>query len=484
VNRELKSVSVVVLLMFITLFVSSSVVQVVAVDSLRVDDRNVRTLYASFSAERGPILVDGEPIAESTPVDSNYSFQRSYPSGELYSAVTGYFTLNQGNTGIEGALNDELSGTSSSQFLDQLKSIVTGDSPRGAAVETTIDPDVQRVAWDALGNNSGAVVALDPTTGAILAMVSKTAFDPNSLAVHDTNEVIAAYNELESSASRPLLNRAIGGDLYPPGSVFKLVVTAAALESGDFTPDSTLPNPESLTLPLSSSVVTNSGGGSCGGGSTTTIANALQLSCNIPFAELGAALGEDRIASMAEKFGFGSSFQIPQTTTPSVYPRGLDEPTLMLSAFGQASVRVHPLQMAMVSGAIANGGVLMQPTLVDSILAPDLTVLQSLEPSVYSMPLSRQNAATLSAMMVNGVDNGVASNARISGVSVAGKTGTAENGPGRPFTLWFTGFAPADNPRVAVAVVVENNGGLSQGAFGNTVAAPIAKKVLEAVLNK
>lgn len=483
-NRELKSVSVVVLLMFITLFVSSSVIQVVAVDSLRVDERNVRTLYASFSAERGPILVDGEPIAESTPVDSNYSFQRSYPNGKLYSAVTGYFTLNQGNTGIEGALNDELSGTSNSQFLDQLTSIVTGESPRGAAIETTIDPDVQRAAWDALGNNTGAVVALNPSTGAILAMVSKTAFDPNVLAVHNTDEVIAAYNELESSSKKPLFNRAIGGDLYPPGSVFKLVVTAAALESGEFTPESTFPNPSSLTLPLSDSVITNSEGGSCGGGSAATIATALRLSCNIPFAQLGAALGEDRIATKAEEFGFGSSFQIPQTTTPSVYPRDVDEPTLMLSAFGQASVRVHPLQMAMVSGAIANGGVLMQPTLVDSILAPDLTVLQSLEPSVYSMPLSTENAATLTEMMVNGVDNGVATNARISGVSVAGKTGTAENGPGKPYTLWFTGFAPADDPQVAVAVVVENNGGLSQGAFGNTVAAPIAKKVLEAVLNK
>ncbi|MGV8970049.1 MAG: peptidoglycan D,D-transpeptidase FtsI family protein [Microbacteriaceae bacterium] len=483
-NRELKAVSVVVLLMFMTLFVSSSVIQVVSVDSLRVDDRNVRTLYASFSAERGPILVDGEPIAISTPVDSNYSFQRSYPNGELYSAITGYFTLDQGNTGIEGALNDELSGTSSSQFLDQLMSIVTGESPRGAAVETTIDPVVQQAAWDALGDNTGSVVALNPKTGEILALVSKTAFDPNVLAVHNTDEVIAAYKELESSSLKPLNNRAIAGDLYPPGSVFKLIVAAAALESGDFTPDSEFPNPSSLTLPLSTSVITNSEGGSCGGGETASIATALRLSCNIPFAQLGTAVGEERIASMAEAFGFGTSFQIPQSTTPSVYPRKLDAPTLMLSAFGQASVRVHPLQMAMVSGGIANGGVVMQPTLVDSILGADLTVLQSFEPSVFSTAMSAQNAATLSNMMVNGVNNGVATNARISGVAVAGKTGTAENGQGRPYTLWFTGFAPADDPQVAVAVVVENGGGLTQGAFGNTVAAPIAKKVLEAVLNK
>jgi peptidoglycan glycosyltransferase len=206
------------------------------------------------------------------------------------------------------------------------------------------------------------------------------------------------------------------------------------------------------------------------------------LSCNITFAQLGAALGEDVIRNTAEKFGFGESVQIPMSSEPSVYPRAMDAPTLMLSSFGQASVRVSPLQIAMVSMGVANGGKVMNPTLIESIIAPDLTVLQPFEPKEFSQAISAQTAATLTQMMVEGVSNGAASNARIDGVDVAGKTGTAENGEGEPYTLWFTGFAPANDPQVAVAVVVENGGGFGQSAFGNAVAAPIAKQVLEAVL--
>jgi len=484
-NKELKRVSIVVLLMFIALFTSSSIIQVVAVDGLVANDRNTRTLYASFSAERGPILVDGQPIAYSVPSEDEFSYLRTYANGVLYAPVTGYFTLNQGSAGVEGALNDYLSGNSNAQFLDQLNSILTGKDPTGAAVELTIDGAVQQAAWDALGNNTGAVVALNPKTGEIIAMVSKTSYDPNILASHDIPSVIENYNALLADPTDPLFNRTIGGDLYPPGSVFKLVVTAAALESGQFTPESEFPNPGSLQLPLSSNTITNSEGGSCGGTSTVTIATALRLSCNIPFAQLGVALGERAIRETAESFGFGSSFEVPMTTTASQYPgNGGDEAQLMLSSFGQANVRVTPLQIAMVSAAIANSGAVMEPTLIDSVLAPDLTVLEEFQPVVYDTPMSSATAATLTQMMVNGVTSGAASNARISGVEVAGKTGTAENGSGEPYTLWFTGFAPANDPEVAIAVVVENGGGLGQGAFGNTVAAPIAKKVLEAVLNR
>jgi peptidoglycan glycosyltransferase len=484
VNKELKRVSIVVLLMFIALFGSSSVIQVVEADSLGADTRNVRTLYDSFSAQRGPILIDGVPIAESTPVDDNFRYLRVYSNGPLYAPVTGYFTLNQGTTGVEGALNDYLSGTSNAQFFDQINSILTGQAPKGDAVELTIDPNLQQVAWDALGNNSGSVVALDPKTGAILAMVSKASFDPNALAVHDTKAVLSAYQALNDDPADPLANRAIAGDLYTPGSVFKLVVASAAIDSGQFTADSEFPNPGSLTLPGSSSVITNSEGGSCGGGATVSIATALRLSCNIPFAELGLAVGYDAINAKAKEFGFGSSLDIPMGTTPSVYPQTDSEAQQMLSSFGQASVRVTPLQIAMVSAAIANDGTLMQPTLIESILAPDLTVRQQLQPTVYNTPMTSETAETLTQMMISAVSNGVGGNARISGVNVAGKTGTAENGEGDPYTLWFTGFAPAEDPQVVVAVVVENGGGLGQSGFGNSVAAPIAKKVLEAVLNK
>ncbi len=484
-NKELKRVSFVVVLMFLALFTSSSVIQVFSVDSLKEDPHNVRVLYDSFSTERGPILVDGVPIAESVPVDDKYSYLRTYSNGPLYAAVTGYLTLNQGNTGIEDALNAELSGTSNAQFMDQINAIITGKSPRGAAVELTIDPVVQQAAWDALGDNTGAIVAIDPKTGAILAMVSKESFDPNVLSAHESSSVIIdRYQQLLGNPNNPLVNRAIAGDLYHPGSTFKIVMTAAALESGQYTPDSTFPNPGTLQLPQSSSVISNAEGGSCGGGAEASIATALRLSCNIPFAQLGVALGEDAIAAQAAKFGFGQRIQVPMAATASRYPTGMDEAQLMLSSFGQYDDQVTPLQMAMVSSAIANGGVLMQPTLVESVTAADLTVLQALEPTVFSTPVSSATAATMTQMLVNGVANGAASNARISGVDVAGKTGTAENGEGQPYTLWFTGFAPANDPQVAIAVVVENGGGRGQNAFGNLIAAPMAKKVLEAVLSR
>ena len=483
-NKELRRVSIVVLGMFLALFCSTSIIQALAVDELKADGRNVRTLYDSYSAKRGPILVDGEPIAESMPVDDQYKYQRVYNNPELYANITGYFTLNQANPGIEGRRNDFLSGTANAQFLDSLTSTVTGQDPKGAAVELTVDPAVQQAAYDALGDNVGAVVAIVPDTGEILAMVSKPSYDPNALAVHDSAQFAAAYDALTADPARPLVNRAIAGNLYHPGSVFKLLMASAAIDSGRFTPDSLFPNPASLTLPQSSSVISNSSGGPCGAGAEATIATALRLSCNIPMAELGQALGEDTISDYASRFGFGEDLEIPLDVTPSTYPSDLDDARLMLSSFGQDDVRVTPLQMAMVSAAIANAGVLMQPNLVESIIGEDLRELESFQPEVYNTPITADTATKMTQMMVAGVADGAASNARINGVDVAGKTGTAENGTGDPYTLWFTGFAPATDPQVAVAVVVENGGGLGQSGFGNLVAAPIAKKVLEAVLNK
>ena len=306
-NKELRRVSTVVVAMFLALFLSTSVIQVFQQSELKASEFNVRTLYASFSAERGPILVAGSPIAGSRAVPTAFSWQREYSDGPLYSPVTGYFTLDQGTTGIEFALNDYLSGTADSQFLDRLNAILTGRDPEGAAVELTLDPEVQRAAWDALGGLRGAVVAFDPRDGRILALVSKPTFDPNELAGHDSSLVIERYEELLADPGRPLLNRAIGGDLYHPGSTFKLVMTAAALQSGEWDGSSRLPNPSSLQLPGSESVIGNTGGGRCGGGSEVTIADALRLSCNIPFAELGRELGYDRVTAQAAAFGFGDA---------------------------------------------------------------------------------------------------------------------------------------------------------------------------------
>jgi peptidoglycan glycosyltransferase len=482
VNKELKRVSIVVLAMFLALFTSTSIIQVVTADSLAADGRNTRTLYASYSAERGPILVDGQPIAISVPTNDEYKFQRTYPNPFLYAPITGYFTLNQGNTGIEGELNDYLSGTSNSQFLDQINAILTGQNPKGASVELTIDPVAQQAAWDALGDLQGAVIAINPKTGEILAMVSKPTFDPNAFAVHDTDQVIETYEALLADPSGPLFNRTLAGALNPPGSTFKLVVAAAALESGGYTPASEFPNPAQLPLPQSDNVITNSGGDLCGGTPTVSIAVALSLSCNIPFAEIGQALGSQAIREQANRFGFNEEIAVPLVSTPSIYPRALDEPQTMLSAFGQSSVRASPLQMAMVSMAIANGGSLMRPNLVENIMTADLRTLEQFEAQQFGQAMSPQTAAAIAEMMVQSVANGAASNARIDGVDVAGKTGTAENGEGDPYTLWFTGFAPANDPQVAVAVVVENGGGQGQSGSGNEIAAPIAKRVLEAVL--
>lgn len=481
-NRELKRVSIVVLFMFLALFASTTAIQAIAADSLKADGRNARTIYASFSAERGPILVDGNPIAQSVPSGDQFKFQRTYPGGAMYAAVTGYLTLFGAPTGIEGAMNGELSGTANQQFLDQVNQIITGQSPKGAAVELTINPAAQQAAWDALAGSglTGAVIALDPKTGAVLAMVSNPSFDPNALASHDTEAVDALYQSLLADPGDPLINRTLAGDLDPPGSTFKLVTGATAFENG-ISPDAVFPNPSSLQLPQSDNTIFNSDGGACGGGGDVSIANAIRLSCNIPMALLGQQLGWRAIFDQAEKFGFNDSFNIPIASEPSVYPRALDEPQTMLSAFGQYTVRASPLQMAMVSAAIANGGQVMVPNMVEQVTSPDLRVIESFSPQVWGQAVSPQTAATLNSIMVSAVSNGSGTNAIIDGVDVAGKTGTAENGDG-PFSLWFTGFAPANDPRVAVAVVVQDGGGLGQSGTGNELAAPIAKAVMEAVL--
>lgn len=483
-NRELKRVTIVALLMFLALFVSTTIIQYVQAEALSADPRNSRTLYESYSVERGPILVDGTPVAFSERSDDDYRFQRVYANGPLYAPVTGYMPVNGESTGLEHALNSYLSGQSSSQFFDQLNRLISGQDPMGASVEVSIDPVAQQAAWDALGGYTGAVIVTEPATGRIIAMVTKPTFDPNSMAVHDGSQVEATYEGLLADPSDPLFNRATGGDMNPPGSTFKLVVTAAALESGRYTPQSTFPNPATLTLPGTDTVVRNSGGGTCGGGAEVTLADALRLSCNIPMAELGMELGDAAIREQAEKFGFNTEFEIPNATEASTYPRVLDEPQTGLSAFGQGDVRATPLQMAMVSATIANGGIVMNPNLVDAITAPDFTPLQEFEAAEFGRAISEDTANTMVQMMVNGVESGAASNARIDGVSVAGKTGTAENGESDPYTLWFTGFAPADSPQYAITVLVEDGGGLGQEGYGNLIAAPVAKQVLEAVLNK
>jgi len=483
VNKELKRVSLVIAVMFASLLASSTIIQGVTADSLSADQRNVRNVYDSYAIQRGDILVDGQPIAQSVKSDDIFSYNRKYSSPK-YSAVTGFFSLFNGQTGLESASSDYLTGKNSAQFFEQINALFSGNAVIGGSIELTIDPKVQQVAWDALGSMKGAVVAIDPVTGNILAMVSKPGFNANLLSVHDSETATKNYNALLNSKTDPLINRAIGGDLYAPGSVFKLVVSAAALESGNFTPDSKIDNPTKFKLPGTETYVQNSGEGNCGGKATVSLADALKLSCNVPFAQVGIQLGQDRIAQQASLFGFGKNLRVPLLVTPSVYPTGMDDAQTGLSAFGQFDVRVTPMQMAMVSAAIANKGVLMRPNLIENVLSSNLASLYQPKPSEFSKPISQKTADALTIMMENAVAHGVSNNGQIAGVRVAGKTGTAQNGKGEPYTLWFTGFAPIDNPRVAVAVVVEDGGGYGQSGRGNSLAAPIARKVMQAVLGK
>ncbi|MET4637908.1 penicillin-binding transpeptidase domain-containing protein [Mycetocola sp. 2940] len=483
-NRELKRVSVLVLVMFFALFGSTTIIQVLQADTLRLDSRNTRALYDSYDTERGPILAGSTVIAQSVPTGDQFVFQRAYPEGAMYAPITGYFNPTQGSAGIEKYMNDYLSGTSNSQFLDTINQLVAGQAPKGAAVEVTIDPDVQKAAFEALGDRQGAVVAIEPSTGRILAMASTPTYDPNALASHDSQSVITAYEALKADSLDPLSNRATSGNMNPPGSSFKVLVAAAAVESGKYTAESTFPNPVSLQLPGSSATVYNWNRLACGPGETVTLAEAIRQSCNVPLAQLGMELGDDALRETAEKFGFNTKMALPTPAGVSVYPKDLDDAQTGLTAFGQYEVRATPLQMALVSAGIANGGTVMAPTLVDRVTGRNLEVLKSFEPQVMSDAVSSETATSVTEMMIDSVASGQSNGARIEGVDVAGKTGTAQNGEDEPYSLWFTGFAPASNPEVAVAVVVENDGNLGRHSSGNIVAAPIAKKVLEAVLNK
>ncbi len=482
-TKELKRVSLVVAAMFLSLFISASAIQALDSETLADDPRNVRNLYESYKTLRGPILVDGKAIATSVESDNAYRYLRVYED-PMYSAVTGYFSVFRGATGVEAALNSYLSGQSSSQFFEKFNAVLSGNPVSGAAVELTIDPLMQQAAWDALGDLQGSVVALDPVTGNILAMVSKSSFDANEIAGHDNQTVADNYARLEQDPTKPLINKTISGDLYHPGSVFKLVVAAAALESGLYTNDSTFQNPVSVQLPLSTAEVFNSTERPCGSGAATvSLIDAMSLSCNIPFVELGLALGQDRLRAQAELFGFGKELRVPMVVTPSTFPPALDDAQLALSSFGQYDVRATPLQMALVSAAIANGGVVMKPNLIESVISPNLSVIDAPRPGVLSQPITASTAENIKLMMIESVKNGVASNAELEGIEVAGKTGTAENGEGIRPTLWFTGFAPSVNPRVVLAVVIEDGGG-RDGASSNAVAAPVARDFFRAVFGQ
>jgi peptidoglycan glycosyltransferase len=470
--------------MFLALFGSSTYTQYVSADRLREDPRNVRTFYQSFNRDRGPIIVAGEAVAHSEQVEDDFGYQRVYSKGPQYAPVTGFFSVVFGRSGVELAADPVLQGTSDSLFLSRLQGLVTGRQPQGGAVELTIDPKAQQAAWDGLKGMRGAAVAIAPETGEILAMVSRPSYDPNILAGHDTEQVNADYQELLANSHDPLWNRAIAGNLYAPGSTFKLITAAAALESGRYTPETELEAPTSLPLPGSSAALTNMGDSQCSSTGTMTLAQALAISCNTAFGALGMELGAGALREQAQAFGFGRRIAVPLPVTPSVFPEGLDQAQTAMSAIGQFDDRVTPLQMAMVAAAIVNDGTLRAPHLVRTERGADLEVVNTTAVETMATPVSVSTARALKEMMVGAVTNGSGARAAIPGVTVGGKTGTAEKAAGQAPDNWFVAFGEAGGQSVAVAVVVEDGGKAGLQGTGGAVAGPIARDVLEAVLTE
>ncbi len=496
-NKPIRNLAVACMLLFVSLLINATYVQYWQADdltSLSKHPDNKRVRDAEFSRERGAILVRGKAVAESNKSDDAYKFQRVYPEGPEYAHLTGFFSRDWGLGGVEATQNSVLSGSDPRLFIDnRVIALLGGEDPKGGSVTLTVDPDAQRAAYDglnALGDNvRGAVVAIEPRTGRILAMVSSPSYNPDRLASHDFNEVGKAKQRLEENELSPLNNRAIE-EVLPPGSTFKLVTAAAALDSGNYTPDTMVPGGARLDLPQTSTDLVNDSGGGCGG-DRITLTRALQVSCNVSFGDVGLKLGGDALREQSEKFGFSarSFHDLDDALTReaiSRFPENPDKPQTALSAIGQFDVAATPLQMAMVGAGIANDGVVMKPYLVDEIKSPKLDVLDKTDPE--QMPdqpaMSSSASRDLRQMMVAVVEDGTARTAQIDGVDVAGKTGTAQSAPDRPPYAWFVSFAPAETPAVAVAVLVQDAGVARDEISGSGLAAPIAKAVMEAVIGR
>jgi penicillin-binding protein A len=479
-NAKVFRVAIALAVLVGALIVNLSVVQVIDARSIKEQPGNRRVVLEEYARQRGPILVDGKPIARSVASSDDLRFLREYPEGALYSAVTGHYSLIYGATGLERTENTVLSGSDDRLLVDRLKQLFANAQPRGGAVSLTIDPAAQKAAWDALAGRTGAVVAIEPATGRILALVTSPGYDPNRYSSHSAAQVLAAQQEYDADPARPLLNRPLVTAL-PPGSVFKLVTAAAALESGLVDATTQIPGPRLLDLPQTTRQMRNWNDRACSASGTVTLQQALTISCNTAFGWLGLELGADRLRDQARAFGFDTSFAIPMRAATSRFPENADAPQTALSAIGQFDVRATALQMAVVTAALANGGIVMQPYLVDQVLAPNLTILEETRPQQVRRAVSEETAAALIQMMVAVVKEGTGSNARIAGVAVGGKTGTAQNAPTSAPHAWFVALAPAERPRIAIAVVLENGGGAAE-VSGNRLAAPIAREVMKAVL--
>lgn len=513
-NRSIRRVAAALGVLLAAAFINLNFVQVVKGNSYRNDPGNRRVLLAEYSSPRGPIVVQGSAVAKSVATKDELKYLRTYPQGPVYAAVTGYDSYVYGTSALEYSENNVLSGNDPREFGGQLADLFTGRNPSGGSIALTINGAAQQAAYGAMkapdgSMRRGAVVALDPTTGAILAAVSTPSFDPNKLSSHDSSSISDYWASLQPNVdpADPLLNRAFD-QLYAPGSTFKVIVSAAALKAG-VKPTQLVPAPNSYwpldtkrTDPcpanLQAACVENFDGETCQNGTTAALEYAFAKSCNTAFADLAVSkLGGTALQQEASLFGFdGQQLQIPMSVANSTIGTGSDlsDPAaLAQTAFGQRDVRMTPLQGAMIAAAVANGGSLMQPYLVQQELGPNYSVLSNTQPKQLSQVLPPDQDQLLQQMMYGVVTSpegtgGAANITDIPGVNVGGKTGTADtgvfvNGQETPPHAWFTGFAMVNgNPKIAVAVIIENGGVNGNETTGGLAAAPVAKAVMEAYL--
>ena len=486
-NKYLRQIFTAVIVLFTILGLSTTIITAIKANTLNADSRNTRALYREIGAPRGSILAaDGTVLAKSDPASDSFKYQRIYSNGPLYAPVTGYFSVNQrAQQGVEKSRNQLLSGNSDSLFWQRVMSVLSGSENKGASVETSIDTKLQQAAYMMLDGREGAVVAIEPSTGRVLALVSTPSYDPNRLASHDTAKANTNYRQLVTDKANPMLNRT-ASELYPPGSTFKTVVAAAALESGKYQPDTQIPAGASYTLPGTATNLTNTTSAAAGSNGQISLSDAIAYSSNTAMAQLGVALGGKAISDQATKLGFGSTITIDSSTgsqsmtsVASKFPSSTTDDKLALASIGQGDTLETPLQNAMIASAIANDGKLMQPTLVDRVRASDLSVLSTTTPHVLSDAFSADTADKLTGMM-QAVVTKDAPTLSIPGVNVAAKTGTAQIGMSNSSTdAWVMGFAPAEDPKIAVAVVVHN-----ANDFGVTAAGPIFHEIIREALQQ
>nr|CAA94720.1 PbpA [Mycobacterium leprae] len=461
-NTSLRRISVTVMALIVLLLLNATVTQVFTADGLRADPRNQRVLLDEYSRQRGQITASGQLLAYSVATDNRFRFLRVYPNPAVYAPITGFYSLRYSSTGLEQAEDALLNGSDERLFGRRLADFFTGRDPRGGNVDTTINPRVQQTGWDAMQQGcggspcKGAVVALEPSTGKILAMVSTPSYDPNLLASHNPEEQAQAWRRLHDDPNSPLINRAIS-ETYPPGSTFKVITTTAALQAGATTSDQLTAEP-TIPLPGSTATLENYGGVSCDPGPTVSLSQHSPCRVTPRSSSWACFIGADALRSMAHSFGLDSNpnvipLQVAESTV-GVIP---DAAALGMSSIGQRDVALTPLQNAQIAATIANAGVTMQPYLIDNLKGPDLANIRTTTSYQQHRAVSPQIAATLTELMV-GAEKVTQQKGAIPGVQIASKTGTAEHGTDPRHTpphAWYIAFAPVQAPKVAVAVLVE-----------------------------